>query len=153
MLDDLFGPNLLIVFCGTAAGKRSAALKQYYAGRGNRFWDILAATKLTPRQLAPSEYRLLPIFGIGLTDIVKGHVGSDVGITFRSADRARLRAKLLDYEPRYLCFNGKRAAQEFFGTKAIAYGVLRQNRAGAVAGHYRDVSGVDRPDDRDGWQA
>jgi Carboxypeptidase regulatory-like domain len=31
--------------------------------------------------------------------------------------------------------------------------VLRQNRRGAVAGHYRDVSAVDRPDDRDGWQA
>jgi hypothetical protein len=23
----------------------------------------------------------------------------------------------------------------------------------AVAGHYRDVSGVDRPDDHDDWQA
>jgi hypothetical protein len=31
--------------------------------------------------------------------------------------------------------------------------VLRQNRRGAVAGHDRDVSGVDRLDDRDGWQA
>jgi DoxX-like protein len=31
--------------------------------------------------------------------------------------------------------------------------VLRQNRRGAVAGHYRDVSGVDRPDAHDDWQA
>ena len=28
---------------------------------------------------------------------------------------------------------------------------LRQNRRGAVAGHDRDVSGVDRPDDHDDW--
>jgi TDG/mug DNA glycosylase family protein len=67
MLDDLLQPNLLVVFCGTAAGSRSATLKEYYAGRGNRFWEVLATTKLTPRQLAPSEYGLLPTYGIGLT--------------------------------------------------------------------------------------
>jgi hypothetical protein len=31
--------------------------------------------------------------------------------------------------------------------------VLRQNRRGAVARHYRDISGVDRPDGHDDWQA
>src|SRR5713101_2566141 len=123
MLDDLFGPDLLVVFCGTAAGNRSAALQQYYAGRGNRFWDILAATTLTPRLLAPSEYRLLPDFGIGLTDIAKGHAGNDVDVAFRRADREILRAKLARYRPRVLCFNGKRAAQEFFGAKTVAYGL------------------------------
>lgn len=32
MLDDLLVPNLRLVFCGTAAGTRSAAQRAYYAG-------------------------------------------------------------------------------------------------------------------------
>jgi len=123
MLADLLHPNLLVVFCGTAAGKRSAALKQYYAGRGNRFWPILAETKLTPRLLAPSEYRLLPSFGIGLTDFAKGQAGNDADIAFASPYREQLQAKVLQYQPQFLCFNGKRAAQEFYATKAVTFGL------------------------------
>jgi G:T/U-mismatch repair DNA glycosylase len=59
-LDDLLEPGLTIVFCGTAAGLRSAALAQYYAGPGNQFWKVLAQVGLTPRQLSPHEYGLLP---------------------------------------------------------------------------------------------
>jgi TDG/mug DNA glycosylase family protein len=123
MLDDLFGADLLVVFCGTAAGNQSAMLGQYYAGRGNRFWDILAATKLTPSRLAPADYRRLGEFGIGLTDIAKGRAGNDTDIAFRPADREQLRDKLRQYRPRILCFNGKRAAQEFFGVKSVSYGL------------------------------
>jgi len=122
-LEDLFHTNLIVVFCGTAAGRRSAALKQYYAGRGNRFWAVLATTGLTPRRLAPSEYRLLPSFGIGLTDLVKSQSGSDAGIRFGLVDRAGLRAKVLEHQPRFLCFNGKRAAQEFYNVDAVDFGI------------------------------
>jgi TDG/mug DNA glycosylase family protein len=123
MLDDLLQPNLRVVFCGTAAGHRSAALKQYYAGRGNRFWETLAKTGLTPRKLSPAEWKLLPEFGIGLTDIAKGQKGNDVDIVFRRKDPKHLRRKIEQYQPRILCFNSKRAAQEFFGTKTVDYGV------------------------------
>jgi TDG/mug DNA glycosylase family protein len=41
VLEDLLAPGLSIVFCGTGAGRRSAELKAYYAGRGNRFWPTL----------------------------------------------------------------------------------------------------------------
>ena len=122
MLEDLLAPKLRVVFCGTAAGARSAALGQYYAGRGNRFWDILAATGLTPRLLVPSEHHLLPTFRIGLTDIAKHQSGNDVDIDFRPADAAALRAKILRYQPRLLCFNGKRAAREFLGRHTVDYG-------------------------------
>ena len=131
MLEDLCAPNLRVIFCGTAAGHRSAVLKQYYAGRGNRFWEILAATKLTSRRLAPAEYASLPEFGIGLTDIAKGQRGNDADISFTSSDRVPLRKKILEYQPRFLCFNGKRAAQEFFGVKAVRYG-LQAERIGST---------------------
>ena len=72
MLDDLLASNLRLVICGTAAGHVSAARGAYYAGPGNKFWKTLFETGLTPRQLAPAEYRELHDYGIGLTDIAKG---------------------------------------------------------------------------------
>ena len=134
MLDDVLAPGLSVVFCGTAASARSAAVMQYYAGRGNKFWRILDQTALTPRLLSPSEYRLLPEFGIGLTDIVKGQSGADKDIVFEDHGVVRLRAKVMHFQPRFLCFNGKRAAQEFLGRKDVGYG-RRAERIGATALH------------------
>jgi TDG/mug DNA glycosylase family protein len=71
----------------------------------------------------------LPEFGIGLTDIAKGQRGNDVDISFGPSDRAPLRNKILAYQPQFLCFNGKRAAQEFFGVRDIRYG-LQAERIG-----------------------
>ena len=123
MLDDLLAPDLRLVVCGSAAGRRSAQLRQYYAGPGNKFWATLAGVGLTPRRLAPSEWRSLLEFGIGLTDLVKDQSGGDRELGFERADRAALRAKLVRFRPRILCFNGKRSAQEFFGRREIAYGL------------------------------
>jgi TDG/mug DNA glycosylase family protein len=123
VLNDLLQPNLLVVFCGTAAGHRSAAVQQYYAGRGNRFWKILATTELTSRELSPAEYVLLATFGIGLTDIAKGQSGNDSDISFKAGDRGPLREKILKYQPEFLCFNEKRAAQEFMDVKAVEFGL------------------------------
>jgi TDG/mug DNA glycosylase family protein len=49
-LADLLATDLRVVFVGTAAGRRSAALGHYYAGRGNRFWRTLFDIGLTPRR-------------------------------------------------------------------------------------------------------
>ena len=50
ILPDLLQPGLALVFCGTAAGRRSAAEGAYYAHPGNLFWRALHAVQLTPRQ-------------------------------------------------------------------------------------------------------
>jgi double-stranded uracil-DNA glycosylase len=113
----------MLVICGTAASAKSARLGQYYAGLGNKFWWVLARTGLTPMQLSPSEYTALPKYGIGLTDLVKGQSGNDDAIQFDRGGRAPLEQKIRKYQPKVFCFNGKRAAQGFFDTKAIAYGV------------------------------
>ncbi len=122
MLEDLFAKNLDLVVCGTAAGRRSAMLQQYYAGQGNKFWRILFQVGLTPRELKPSEYRLLLSFGIGLTDIIKGQSGSDAEIGFRAAGPDVLHERILELTPRCFCFNGKKAAQEFFRRQDVSYG-------------------------------
>jgi TDG/mug DNA glycosylase family protein len=131
VLDDLLANGLKLVICGSAAGHRSAELRQYYAGPGNKFWRTLADVKLTPRQLAPSEYGLLPSFGIGLTDLVKSQSGGDHEISFDQDHVHRLRTKIETYQPRYFCFNGKRAAKEFFARDQVAFG-LQTDAIGAT---------------------
>ncbi|MBI2615964.1 MAG: mismatch-specific DNA-glycosylase, partial [Gemmatimonadetes bacterium] len=93
------------------------------AGPGNKFWRTLAKVGLTDRQLDPGEYRDLLDYGIGLTDLVKHQAGNDHAIKFRKADGFQLRATIVLYQPRYLCFNGKRPAQEFLGLSQINFGV------------------------------
>jgi TDG/mug DNA glycosylase family protein len=123
MLRDLLAEGLPLVVCGSAAGRRSAELMQYYAGRGNKFWLTLARTGLTPRLLAPSEYPLLLSFGIGLTDLVKLQSGGDAEIDFRRAGARELEQKIARLRPRVLCFNGKRAAGEFLGRRRVSFGL------------------------------
>lgn len=123
VLDDLLAPGLALVVCGSAAGDLSAALRQYYAHPGNKLWRTLHETGLTPRRLAPAEYRELLAFGIGLTDVVKDQSGPDAEIDFRRASHEALRAKILHYAPRWLCFSSKTAAQTFLGMRKVAYGL------------------------------
>lgn len=111
-----------VVFCGTAAGNRSAKLRAYYAGRGNQFWSILHKVGLTPRALAPSEFRELAGYGIGLTDLAqqtfgmdKHHRDSDYGVE-------AFRERIERYAPAAVAFNGKRTAQQYFGRKQVDYG-------------------------------
>ncbi len=122
VLPDVLARELALVVCGSGAGHRSAALGQYYAGPGNRFWRTLFDVGLTPRALAPAEFASLPQFGIGLTDLVKRQSGADTALSFGRADRSRLRAKIVRFCPRVVCFNGKRSAREFLGAE-VGYGL------------------------------
>ena len=131
VLRDLLRPNLSLVICGSAVGRRSAELGHYYAGPGNRLWRTLVEVGLVSVQLAPGEARELLTFGIGLTDLVKDQSGGDERIAFRRAAADGLRAKIMRYRPRYLCFNGKRAAREFLCRSAVDYG-LQEGRIGAT---------------------
>ena len=124
ILDDLLDPNLKVVFCGSAAGDKSAKARAYYAGPQNKFWDVLHRVGLTPKRLLPPDFRKLLKRGIGLTDLAKGVSGTDDKISFRKGDRMSLESKISNYRPRGVAFNGKRAAQEYFRCK-VNYG--RQN--------------------------
>ena len=123
MLDDILARNLALVVCGMAAGFESARHKKYYAGPGNRFWETLAALRLTPTKLKPSDARRLLEYGIGLTDLAKGQAGGDRYIRVTQPDAFALRARIVLFQPRYLCFNGKRAAQLFLRRPQLDYGV------------------------------
>lgn len=120
-LPDVLMPGLKVVFCGTAAGARSAHVGAYYAGRGNKFWRTLHQIGLTPRLLDPHEFPSVTDYGIGLTDIAKTYSGPDVGLRRAHFDADGLRRRIEQFAPRALAFNGKKAAQAFYGA-AVAYG-------------------------------
>lgn len=122
MLPDVLGQNLRLVVCGSAVGAASASAGAYYAGPQNQFWQTLAVVGLTPRQLGPAEYELLLSFGIGLTDLVKTQAGNDSDVRFGAPDRHRLTAAIERWQPRILCFNGKRAASEYLERQRVEIG-------------------------------
>jgi double-stranded uracil-DNA glycosylase len=132
MLPDLLQNNLDIVICGSAAGKRSAEVKQYYAGRGNKFWDVLHSVGLTAEKLDPSRFRELVKYGIGLTDVVKDQSGMDHEIDFSNASESDLCSKIKRYKPKVLCFNGKNPAKVYFKVRNVKFGIHTQKFSDTV---------------------
>lgn len=130
ILPDVLAPDLDVLFCGTAAGRRSAAEGAYYAHPGNLFWWALHQAGLTPRQLMPAEFPQLLALGIGLTDLAKQHVGNDVDLPRDAFDVAALLSKIERYQPRLLAFTSKTAAQAW-QREATTYG-LQPQRIGAT---------------------
>ncbi len=122
ILPDLLQPGLALVFCGTAAGRRSAAERAYYAHPGNLFWRALFDARLTPRLFAPAEFPLLAQYGIGLTDLAKRHSGNDNELPRDAFDVPALRAKIERHVPRLLAFTSKNAARAVL-ERVVNYGL------------------------------
>ena len=121
ILPDVLAPGLRVVFCGTAAGTRSAREGAYYAHPGNYFWRTLFEIGLTPRRLAPHEFPEVLEYGIGLTDLAKLHFGSDHELPRGAFDAAALKHKIARHKPRVVAFTSKNAAFGYFG-RVLAYG-------------------------------
>jgi TDG/mug DNA glycosylase family protein len=118
ILPDVLGPNLRVIFCGTAASNVSAKLEAYYAHPHNKFWRILSETRLTPRQLKPHEFMLMLGFGYGLTDLCKQASGTDNQIPkVTSAQRAELHEKILSHQPTFLAFTSLEAGKRYCGNR------------------------------------
>lgn len=71
VLPDFLTQRLDVVFCGTAAGNRSAKLDHFFAGRGNRFWEVIHDAGFTTELLTPERDSEVTYHRIGLTDLVK----------------------------------------------------------------------------------
>jgi TDG/mug DNA glycosylase family protein len=125
ILPDILGPNLDLVFCGTAVATKSAARGHYYAGPGNKFWEFLHVTGLTPERLQPEDDVRLPSFSLGLTDLVKDVAQShDRNLDFSAAPD--LERRLAPHRPKWVAFNGLNAgakAAKVFGRPKPRHGV------------------------------
>jgi TDG/mug DNA glycosylase family protein len=124
IIDDVLAPGLAVVFCGMAAGPKSAREKTPYVGPNNKFWPTLKQIGLIPADFRPQDFRRLPALGIGLTDVAKTQWGVDSKIAVTARDVTRLRGSLRKARPRLIAFVGKTAASHFFGcaTKDLVLG-------------------------------
>jgi double-stranded uracil-DNA glycosylase len=123
ILPDRLKPGLKLVFCGTAAGRRSALSRAYYAHGQNKFWTTLHKVGLTPHLFAPQEYEKLWDIGIGLTDIAKHVYGMDHQLpkeALGTAAVAALKARILKARPRILAFTSLNGGRKVMGARAVA---------------------------------
>jgi TDG/mug DNA glycosylase family protein len=123
-LPDLLGPGVRLLFVGFNPSLRAARLGRYYAGRNNRFWDLLAAGGLTPRKLRFEEDHLLPGMGIGITDLVKRptRAASDVTAAEFRAGVQRVRRLVAQVRPRVVAYNGKGVYLRAAGVASAPWG-------------------------------
>ncbi len=128
MLQDHLAPDMDILFCGTAAGRASAARGHYYAGPGNRFWQLLHEIGITPRQMTPEEDHLMPSLGLGLTDLAKDVAGMDKDIPAEAYLPDRLAQVITDHRPKAVAFTSLNAARLALGDKSIASGPRQDAR-------------------------
>jgi TDG/mug DNA glycosylase family protein len=122
ILPDLLRPGLELVFCGTAAGERSAREGAYYAHPGNLFWRALYEAGITPHRFGPAEFPGLLDLGIGLTDLAKRHSGNDADLPRDAFDAPALVAKIEAFRPHLIAFTSKTAARAALGRPIVAYG-------------------------------
>jgi len=148
-LPDQLRAALRLVFVGTAASARSAAVGHYYAHPGNRFWRALHEAAITPRRYQPDEFAALLALGIGFTDLCKTGAGMDHEIAKQSFDVIGFRMKIETYRPRTIAFTSKKAASLFYNRPTSAIALSRQpamggfpdvfvlpSPSGAASGHW-----------------
>ncbi|MHB9145510.1 MAG: Cof-type HAD-IIB family hydrolase [Symbiobacteriia bacterium] len=106
---DILAPDLDVVMVGFNPGLRSGATGHHYAGRGNRFWELLFTAGLTPVLLSPEQDRDLLQYGIGSTNlVVRPTAGSsDLGREEMRLGAREVLAKVRRLRPRAVCYLGK----------------------------------------------
>lgn len=116
-LADLLENNQRVVFCGINGMPTSSG--GYYSDPRNRFWTVLYRIGLVPQVFSSGECKRLIEYGIGLTML--NPVNQSKNQNSLKYNVAELKNKIERYAPLVLAFNGKRAAQEFFGNP-VHYG-------------------------------
>ncbi len=113
VLPDYLAPGLRVVLCGTAAGNLSAAAGHYFAGPGNESWSLLYMSGVIPVLLIPEADHQVIQYGVGLTDLAKKRSASrDSDLSREDFDVSALALKMARYQPAWLAFHNKRAAEE-----------------------------------------
>ena len=119
ILPDLLQSDLKVVFCGTAAGDKSAMRQAYYAGIGNLFYPTLTLCGFIPNLLHPSKFTELISFGIGLTDLAKFTHGIDSNLKYEDYDTKSFEEKILRHQPKIVCFNGKAVQKQMLDLYSV----------------------------------
>jgi TDG/mug DNA glycosylase family protein len=133
VLEDVLIPPLDVLFCGINPGLMSEATGYHFARPGNRFWPALHLSGFTPRLLAPAEQRLLPAYGLGITNIVPRASAKASELTREElvAGGAGLAAKVARAGPRVLAVLGISAYRRAFERPKAVIGPQTEPVGGA----------------------
>src|SRR4029077_16217192 len=102
----------------------------HFAGYSNRFWRLLFESALVPELITFEDDDRLPEFGFGITNIVpRPTPGIDTILSAEyPAGRARLRRKILRYQPAIVAVVGVTVFRAMFPERkdAVALGLQRE---------------------------
>lgn len=132
-IPDVVAPGLSVLFCGINPGLYSAATGYHFARPGNRFWPALYRAGFTPRLLRPSEQDELPVYGLGVTNIVaRATARADELSRDELRAGARRLTELADrYAPKFVAVVGVTAYRTAFERPRAAIGPQDEPIAGA----------------------
>ena len=122
---DVIAPGLKVLFCGINPGLYTAAIGHHFGRPGNRFWPTLHLAGFTPKLLDPSEEQVLLPLGYGITNVVaRATVGADELTKDEYVTGGEvLRAKVLEFAPKYLAILGIGAYRTAFAQPKAAVGL------------------------------
>lgn len=134
VLQDLVAEGVQVLFVGFNPSPRSVQQGHHYAGRGNQFWRLLAASGLTPRLLRPEEDHLLPRWNLGSTNLVARPTVSAAELS-RSELRAgvpHLRRLVARYQVPLVAYTGKGVYLAATGKQQAHWGAQEDSLIGGV---------------------
>lgn len=107
-LRDRIQPGVRVLFVGINPGVKSAISGHHFAGPSNRFWRLLAQSKLVPEPLTFEHDDRLSEFGYGITNIVPRATPSISTLAPAEyvAGRLQLRRKVLRFKPAIIAMVG-----------------------------------------------
>jgi TDG/mug DNA glycosylase family protein len=107
-LPDVLAPGLRVVFVGINPSLTSGRVGHHFASKGNPFWRLLHASRLTPVLLEAAEDRRAPELGLGLTNLCPRPTRTAAELTREEAraGAARLLSKLEAVRPSVVALVG-----------------------------------------------
>ncbi|MEK8169651.1 G/U mismatch-specific DNA glycosylase [Streptomyces sp. M19] len=123
-MPDVVADGLRVLFCGINPGLMTAATGHHFARPGNRFWPALHASGFTPRLLKPAEQGELPLYGLGITNVVARASARADELTdaeYREGGRI-LEDKVRRLRPAWLAVAGVTAYRVAFADKGARIG-------------------------------
>lgn len=143
-IPDVLAPGLRVLFVGINPGLVSGATGHHFARPGNRFWATLHGAGFTPRILAPEEDGTLPVYGLGITNLVPRTtaVAGELSQEELRAGGARLREVVARDRPWFVAFVGVSSYRIAFDRPKAVIGRQADRVANAVVWVLPNPSGL-----------
>jgi TDG/mug DNA glycosylase family protein len=143
-IPDVLAPALAVLFVGINPGLYSAAVGHHFARPGNRFWPALYGAGFTPRLLRPEEDGELPVWGLGITNLVARTTAAAAELSAEELRQGRvtLEEKVVRCAPQWTAFVGIGAYATAFGRRHVQLGPHDEPLAGSRVWVLPNTSGL-----------